>query len=159
MKRPTSDNMNGCVVTTPRVSSMMQLLGSGTTYKGNALSSDEFRAVKKLYGFQKEKPGVKPSPPKAPELKDFKSSWEYEDAMIRHRNAISHPWQDPQSFMQAGADRNVMREAETDGLRLLAWIAKYVPKGEDPLKSLIQAVTEAGWDIDPEDVEWSQEEA
>lgn len=49
-------------------------------------------------------------------------------------------------FMQAGSDRNAIRHAETDGLRLLAWIAKFVPPGTDPLKSLIAAAVDSGWD-------------
>ncbi|HZL96042.1 MAG TPA: hypothetical protein VFB99_20460 [Vicinamibacterales bacterium] len=65
-------------------------------------------------------------------------------------------WEDPRAFMQAGADRDVFRHAELDGLRLLAWIARYVPPGEDPLKSLVMLASDAGWDVDPDDVAWAE---
>lgn len=58
-------------------------------------------------------------------------------------------------FMQAGADRNALRRAEADGLRLVAWLARYVPSGEDPLKTLIQVASDAGFDVDPEDFDWA----
>ena len=62
------------------------------------------------------------------------------------------------TMMQAGADRNAMRHASCDGLRMLAWLAKYVPAGEDPVKTLVQFAVSAGCDVDPEDIEWSTEE-
>lgn len=64
--------------------------------------------------------------------------------------------EDLQRLMQAGADRNALRHAESDGLRLLAWLAKYVPAGEDPLKHLVQLASDAGWDVNPEDVAWAE---
>jgi hypothetical protein len=60
--------------------------------------------------------------------------------------------------MQAGADRNMVRHAESDGIRLIAWLAKYVPEGEDPLKTLVQLAVDAGWDVDPSDVTWADAE-
>lgn len=59
-------------------------------------------------------------------------------------------------FQQAGADRNAARHAAADGLRLLAWLARYVDTGEDPLRTLVQLAVDAGLDVDPEDVEWSE---
>lgn len=38
------------------------------------------------------------------------------------------------------------------------WLAKYVPPGEDPLRHLVQLAVNAGWDVDPEDVEWAETE-
>ena len=64
---------------------------------------------------------------------------------------------DPNPLLQAGADRNLMRQAEEDGLRLLVWLAKYVEKGTDPLKTLIQLAGDAGFDVDPEDMAWANE--
>jgi len=57
---------------------------------------------------------------------------------------------------QAGADRNMFRTLETDGLRLLGWLARYVEPGQDPLKVLIQFAIEAGVDVDPSDVDYSE---
>jgi hypothetical protein len=66
---------------------------------------------------------------------------------------------DANPLLQAGADRNLLRQAEEDGFRLLAWLAKYVPAGTDPLKVLIQIASHAGWDVDPEDAAWSNDDS
>ncbi len=58
-------------------------------------------------------------------------------------------------FAEDGSNRNAMRRAEVDGLRLLAWIAKYTEEGEDPLGTLVELAHNAGWDVDPADVNWS----
>jgi len=60
-------------------------------------------------------------------------------------------------FTQAGTDRNVMRHAEFDGLRMVAWLAQYVEPGQDPLRTLVQLAVEAGIDVTPEDVDWACE--
>jgi len=139
---------------------MMQLLSSGIVQGGVALSRDEYAAVNKLYGFTKEKPNQKPPPPEAPLREKFKTSWDFEAALKKYEAALRawQNWQDPRALMQAGSDRNAMRHAEADGLRLLAWLAKFVPAGEDPLKHLIQAASDAGWDVDPSDLEWAESE-
>lgn len=59
-------------------------------------------------------------------------------------------------FMQAGADRNALRHAQADGLRLLAWLARHVEPGQDPLRTLVDLACQAGWDVDPLEVDWVQ---
>lgn len=59
------------------------------------------------------------------------------------------------TLLQSGVDRNVLRHASHDGLRLLAWLAEYVPNGTDPLKFLVQLAVDMGLDVDPSDAEWS----
>lgn len=150
-------------LTTPRASVMMQLLGSHL-YKGISMTPDEFRAIQKLYGFKPEPPVEKPAPPVAPQKEDFKgehANWDYQDALRRHEQALKahENWQSPQEFLQAGADRNAMKHAEADGLRIIAWLAKFVPVGEDPLKTVVQLASDAGYDVDSEDLSWAQEEA
>lgn len=160
MKRPTTNGLSGSLVTTPRASMMMQLLGSGAIQGSVALTRDEFTAVKKLYGYKAEKPNKKPEPPKAPERSDFADIWKYDEAVKAHERALkAHAnWKDPKPLMQAGADRNAIRHAEADGLRLLAWISKFVPAGEDPMRTLIRATADAGWDVDHEDIAWADDE-
>ena len=58
-------------------------------------------------------------------------------------------------MMAAGAQRNAYRAATSDGLRIMAWIAKYLEKDEDPLRFIVQLVDKAGFDVDYEDIEWS----
>lgn len=156
--RPT---LHGTTITTPKSRLSMQLLGVGVVAGSVALTRDEFGAINKLYGFKPEKPNKKPPPPKAPNREDFDTQWKYEDALKKHEAALkAHAnWQDPMPLMQAGANRNALRHAESDGLRLLAWLARFVPEGEDPLKTLVQAALDAGWDVNPDDVEWAEAEA
>jgi hypothetical protein len=113
---------------------MIKLLGFGVTSDSVTLTTDEFRSIHKLYGFKPEKPDSNPSAPEP------------------SRQGSTHP------IMQAGADRNSIRHAESDGLRMVGWIAKFLPEGEDPVKALIQLAVDAGWDVDPEDVTWVEGE-
>jgi hypothetical protein len=156
--RPNVENLSQ--VTTPLAAKLVQLLGPGATCGSITLTRGEFEAVKHLYGFKKELPNKRPDSPKTPDPSNYpKDSWAYEEALRKHKDDLKRHegWKDPQPFMQAGADRNALRAAEADGLRLLAWIAKFVPAGEDPLAHLVQAAVAFGWDVDPEDVEWAED--
>lgn len=156
-QRPT---INGSTFTTPEAGVMASLLGA-SCFGPVAITGDEFRAIKKLYGFVPEGPNEKPAPPEPPKREAFGYDWEFERALKDHERALAQHarWEDPKDLLQAGADRNAMRYAEADGLRLLAWIAKFVPAGEDPLKHLIGLVAEAGLDVSPADLEWANDEA
>lgn len=153
MNRPTRDGRHGSYVTTPHAASMIQLLGPGATAESVAMSSDEWRAVQRLYGFTPEPPRQRPPPPEPPTRPDFAAEAAFKDAVRNHER-----WTDPRAFMQAGADRNAIRHAACDGLRMLAWIANLVPAGADPLKTLVQLAVDAGYDVDPADVEWAGED-
>ncbi len=151
MNRPQA---NGSTVTTPRAGQLLQLLGNPVRHGASALSRDEFVALKKLYGFQPEKPNKRPPEPVQPSPSaSYTELQKYKDAKRAWDN-----WEDPKHFMQAVADRNLLRHAEMDGFRLIAWLAKYVEPGADPLKILISLASNAGWDIDPEDIDWANDE-
>jgi hypothetical protein len=49
-----------------------------------------------------------------------------------------------------------MRYAERDGLRLVAWLARFTASGADPLKAVIELASAAGWDVDPSDFDWAE---
>ena len=151
---------NGSYVTTPRTAAMMTLLGAGLQAGGIMLGRDEVKALAKLYGFKPEKPQERPPKPERQPDPEGTSAWERREADRRHEAAVAawKAWTDPSEFYQAGADRNMIRHAEHDGLRLIAWLAKYVPEGEDPLKTLIQLAVDAGYDVDPQDVSYAAEE-
>jgi len=59
---------------------------------------------------------------------------------------------------KAGAERNILRHAEADGMRLVAWIARYTESGQDPLKVLVQLACASGLDVEPGDSKWSEED-
>jgi hypothetical protein len=156
-KRPQT--RGGGAVTTPHSASMITLLGSGIVSHGLALSRDENRALNKLYGLVPEKPHQRPPKPvfePDPDLDYF----ERQRAETKFKEAVKawELWEDPRHIMQAGADRNMIRHAQADGLRLMAWFAKFVPAGEDPLKHLIQVVSNGGCDVEPEDIDWAMGE-
>lgn len=160
MKRPMIKGHNTSLVTTPYAAVMGQLLGLGMVSSSVAMTKSEFAAINKLYGYVPEKPNEKPAPPKLPVRGDFETEWQFTKALEKHKLALENlaKWTDPQPLYQAGADRNAIRHAEADGLRLLAWIAKYVPAGEDPLKTLVQLASESGFDVEPADTDWANEE-
>lgn len=128
------------------------LLGPALTHRSVAISLDEHRALCRLYGFVPEKPHTRPPEP-AP--LGPKATWkERQDHETRMRTWKE--WEDPRRMYQAGADINMMRHAEEDGLRIVAWLARYVEPGADPLKTIVQMAVEAGWDVDPVDAEWAE---
>lgn len=160
LKRPMINKQS--YVTTPGAARMMHILG-GITRDGLAVTRDEMRAIQKMYGFKKVKPFKKPKPPLPPDRKDFEEGYKgdpkYSEAVRLHEAAKkSHAnWQDPSPLFQAGADRNAIRHAELDGLRIVAWLARFIEPGEDPLKTLVSMAIDAGWDVDVDDVSWVEE--
>lgn len=161
MARPKRPNVQGMAdVTTPFAGTMMQLLGVGGTFENVAFSKGEIQNLKKLYGFEAEKPNKKPPPPEEPKREDFDVEHKYQDAMRQHKLAMDRhaQWKDPLPLMQAGADRNLYRHVQGDGLRLAAYIAKFCQPGEDPLKVLVRMAIDAGYAVEPEDATWAEEE-
>lgn len=108
--RPRTE-AGGSLVTTPRAAEMMKLLRPGLTQGGVTLSRDEYEALKRVYGFTKEKPNEKPPPPVAPLLENFKSRWEYEVALRKHERALEgwNRWEDPRALMQSPSSRCLVR--------------------------------------------------
>lgn len=118
-------------ITTPRSSEILGLIGGGLVHEGLALTNDEVRALRKLYDEPR-----KPLLEEEPSYGGRGQSQKLED------------------FHQAGADRNLIRNAKLDGLRIVAWLAKYVDKNEDPLAFLVSVMADSGMDVDHEDIEW-----
>jgi hypothetical protein len=139
---------------------MIQLLGSGPVQNGLALTRAEYNALRRLYDFTDEPPNEKPPAPVAPRREDFTDGYAYERAMREHERAVKahEKWEDPRGLMQAVADRNLLRYAEADGLRIMAWVARFIPEGEDPLKHVVQAFAALGCDTDPADNGWANDE-
>lgn len=47
----------------------------------------------------------------------------------------------------AGDIRNLMRYADIDGLRVMAFLSRYLEPGEDPVRLLQNALSDAGYDV------------
>jgi hypothetical protein len=39
----------------------------------------------------------------------------------------------------------------------MAWLARYVEAGEDPLKTVVGAMVDAGFDVEPADANWAND--
>ena len=155
MNRPTTNDATtggGSIAATPASAGMIDLLGSPMRYASVALSSDEWRAIQRLYRYTREAPHVRPPEPVDP---GAQASWQDKQAYKSKMDAW-RGWEDPMPLMQAGADNNALRHAACDGMRLLAWLARHVEPGKDPVQELVRLAVDAGWDVDPCDVEWAQ---
>lgn len=60
-------------------------------------------------------------------------------------------------LMEAGMHRNMFRHVERDGLRVMAFLSKYLEPGQDPVKLVAQLCMEAGHDV-PNDYDWIYED-
>ena len=157
-KRPTTKM--GSMVSTPSAKFANELLGGGMVYQGVHWSRDEVKRLRKLYGYKVERPNEKPAPPLAPKRSEFSYDSDYRSAMRQHEIELENhkTWTDPVELMQAGADHNMTRYAEHDGLRIVAWLSRYTEPGEDPMKALIRLLMDSGIDMDPGDVTWAMED-
>ena len=139
--------------TTPNAAAMMSLLGVGITHGNVTLTRSEYRAAQRLYGYHDEP--TQQRPPEPPQPTRPRYLWDDEE----HKQHAAHEawkrWSDPSPLLQAGADRNMLRYLEADGLRMAAWLARHCQPGEDPLRVMIRMAISAGYDVDPADVAWA----
>lgn len=157
-RRPSIEER--ALVTTPAAAIFIKLLGVGVTCGPVVFSKAQHQSLARLYGFTQEQPNKKPPPPEEPKREDFDVEYKYQDAVRQHKLAMERhaKWEDPRPLYQAGADRNMLRNAEADGLRMIGFMAKFCETGEDPVKALVRMAIDAGYDVDPEDVSWAEEE-
>ena len=64
-------------------------------------------------------------------------------------DGVAHP------LAPEGGDRNLLRQARHDGLRILAWVARFVPPGTDPLATVVQAFVDAKFEVPQGEAEWA----
>lgn len=147
---------------TPGNKNEMALLGSGPGHRNFYPTRDQYRALKKVYGVHDEPlPGPVPLPEK-PDTSGI-SPMAREQALkdwerrVRDVEKLNTPAgrKSFQDFNEAGAARNIFRHVEHDGLRMVAWLSRYMEPGEDPVKVLVRMASEAGFDVPPEDYGWA----
>jgi len=63
------------------------------------------------------------------------------------------PEADENPLMAAGSRRNLFRYATRDGLRVMAFLARYCEPGEDPVQLVAEGLVELGYDCELEDDE------
>ena len=73
-------------------------------------------------------------------------------ALKKHYNVQE---EDEHPLIDAGTTTNLLRLAQRDGIRIMAWIAKYLEEDEDPVAFIIKLASDSGLDVDPEDCIWA----
>ena len=161
--RPRTSDRGYC--STPSTAQTVSVCGGELRRGSVAISRDEYRSLQRMYGFVNESSRPRPEPPAEPKRKDFPADRDgyraFDDAMRQYRSAYAswEAWTDPRPFFQAGADVSMLRYAEVDGIRIVAWLARVMrgtAPGADPLKAVVQLAIDAGWDVDPADVSWAK---
>jgi hypothetical protein len=149
---------------TPSSRLMIELIGSKMNYEGVHFSSDEVKYLKVVYGF---------SDVEHERMLDKACAMaqvDYEGRLARYEKerAQNTSWHVPlkpkppysreelDAFYTAGDLRNLARYVQRDGLRVMAVLARYVEADEDPVQVLLRMAIEAGYAVDPSDIEWAE---
>ena len=146
---------------TPRAKELIQFFGSGPSYEGTYTTTDEYRALQRVYGFHDETlPEIRePTKPDTSRMTYSQKEYalkQYEEALAASRSPKNR--EEIQSFLQAGSDLALMRHARNDGLRMIFWLSRYLEPGQDPVKLLISMAVASGFDVDPGDVDYMNSE-
>ena len=121
---PVRPQTQGSYVSSPSSKTCIDLLGGGMVHEGVCLSRTEVDRLRELYGYRVEPPHDRPAPPIAPDRSHYKWEYDYQRAVGEYEDAmrVHKRWEDPREFHQVGADRNMIRHAQCDGLRIVAWL-------------------------------------
>ena len=166
----------GLVTDIPMTATMVHLMGVGATWGSVTLSHGQIKALEKVYGFSPEKDMENMRANLHDVYVREHAAWEAQMEFLRtdprgYRQKYGFNNQPPAEplpakeailqggvdFLRAGAMRNLMRYAERDGLRLMAFLSRYMEAGEDPVKLAAHLCIEAGYDV-PDVSEWLEED-
>jgi hypothetical protein len=157
---------------TPSSDSMIQLLGCPLKHNSVAFTHDEANNLYRFYGLDKQK--IKTDVDQLinqaqAQLDEATEAWNAGTPYWKgRRDSEGKELVDPskiklpvrhevENFMFVGGSRNIMRHVETDGLRIMGAISKYLQPGEDPVKTVLLAMSEAGFDVVEGDWLWGEE--
>lgn len=112
----------------------------GEYYEACTYTKDQVKHLEKIYG------------PLDREQMKLRNSPDFIGPLTKEKDGNAY------ELMLAGGMRNILRAAKRDGQRLIGVLAKYVEPDEDPVKVLIRILIDAGYDVDPENVDWVEEE-
>lgn len=147
---------------TPMDATMIQLLGSGGSFEGVTFTRDQLDRLTRVYGYSPEQTerDVEESIAahaealrKQAEEDAKKPSWQRKAKATRPATAG-----ELRTFYKAGGHLQVLRNAGHDGLRLVAFLSRYLEPDEDPVKMVVRLATEAGYDVDSDVVAWAFED-
>jgi len=150
---------------TPSDKKWLELLG-GHRFEGVTLTQPQVDALAKFYDFEPIRPRAK----EQAEDCDRKAQESYEArcAEIREENKTRRYQESmPQApvsdvgalarLSETGDTVHVLRKTRDDGLRVMGFLSRYLTKGEDPVALVASLCIDAGFDVDPEVVEWVRE--
>jgi hypothetical protein len=111
---------------------LIDILG-GITFEGNTITHEQVRNFSEFYGYKIDikKLYIEPSSP-------------------RSKKQYPRKEEDPEVLFHAGSFRNMTREIINDGIRVMAFLSKYLDKNEDPVNLVAKAFINAGYDVTDE---------
>lgn len=145
----------------------ISLLG-GRRFEGVSFTNDQYEALYRHYGFDN-------SHVERCVQDSIRASEErYEEAVKRHKEKS---WQPPpekpnhnqirrgnEAIINGGDELAVFRAARDDGLRVMAFLSRYLEEDEDPVNLVAEALSHLGYDVmmddlwtDIDDEEWNEE--
>ena len=144
---------------TPNDIAMIELLG-GNRHEGIVLSRSQMNHLRKAYEFNPIFPAKCADQAVAlreAEIVRIKAENAEKAAKGLTRNSYNGLKDVPnpltgaekktvERFHQAGDDRDLLRQASGDGLRVMAFLAQFLEPGQDPVKLVVQLCADAGYD-------------
>lgn len=155
--------MDGYYVATPGDGVLTHLFG-GEALEGVCFTRDQLKHLKSLYGYEDtidkelvDDARVKHASNHIAAVADWHkkhprpTSWDGKPPELEPFNE-----KDITTFVKAGGQLGMLRRAQRDGLRVMAFLAKYC-QGEDPVKVVARLASDAGYDVDPGIMDWVEE--
>jgi len=140
---------------------MIKLL-DGITFEGTDITNDQYKNLLKYYEYDLDHSDTMSK--LSAKLTDEKyekecSEWEEEEASNniyynvpkQKKPDIENILKETKRFYEAGNIKNIMREASHDGRRIMAFISKFLEKGEDPVKLIAECMSQVGFDVQLEE--------
>ena len=161
---------------TPMTQTMIDLMGRGAHHGAVYFSRSQTEALQRFYDFDPQRDidtveeTLQAAYEKArDEYEDRKALWDSDKRAYKATygwDATAPRVPRPPTpliieklgrLQHAGAGRNLMRFVERDGLRLMAFLSRYLEQGEDPVKLVAQLCIDAGYDV-PDVSDWLEED-
>lgn len=150
-KRPGT----GAIYVRPIDEDLVQILGAGWKSGGVTITRDQMKALRRYYGFDPDYPnrtveeGRKAHEAKMEEWRKemAEASTSYERRKIENRRPKPYDEGALIEFYQGGSGTNLLRQAEVDGKRAMAFLARYLRPDEDVVHFLEGLLIEMGYDV------------
>ena len=121
----------GAVVATPVDQTMIDMIGAGARFEDTTFTRDQWGQLRRFYGYIDEPVGQVQDDRRRSELNVLKPAIE---------------------------SRDLGRLVSRDGRRVMALLSRHLSPGQDPVKLVALALSDAGYDVDGEVVEWADED-